>query len=63
MNLKRINSIMADFSLNLAAGWFGALIIIPKTSNKPLRMKIRRHITSFIAITLLIFTAYTLHNF
>lgn len=32
MTKKILFSVLADFSINLAAGWFGAVIIVPNFS-------------------------------
>jgi hypothetical protein len=32
VNKKILFSVLADFSINLAAGWFGAVIIVPNFS-------------------------------
>lgn len=62
MEKSIINRMIADFLLNISAGWMGALVLVPYTSHKKLKMKGLASIMNIINIVLSLIISYIFYR-
>lgn len=63
MEKSIIYRMIADFLLNISAGWMGALVLVPQSSKKRLKTKRLLSIINILIIVLCLFLSYKFYIF
>lgn len=63
MEKSIIYRMIADFLLNMSAGWMGALVLVPQSSKKRLKTKRVLSILNIVAAIVFLFLSYKFYTF
>lgn len=63
MEKSIIYRMIADFLLNMSAGWMGALVLVPQSSKKRLKTKRLLSILNIVASIVFLLLSYKFYTF
>lgn len=56
------NQILSEFLINIAAGWFGAIFIVPIYSKTKIKVKLSLLIVNLVFVIFSLWLAYLIRN-